>query len=225
MKTAIGYVRVSTSEQADSGLGVAAQRERIEAYCKLHQLVLGHVFYDLGESGKSLDRPGVQDLLRRMQQHHVVVVAKLDRITRSIKDLGELIERFRKVGVEFASVAEQLDTTSAAGRLVVHMLGVVAQWEREVIGERTAEALRIKAARGERISRHPPYGWNYLGGKLVECPRQQAGLAEACELHERGYSLRTIRSLLKQKGLPVPSLQGLANALKRTGEINAGQSQ
>src|SRR6516225_611736 len=80
-----------------------------------------------------------------------VIVAKLDRLTRSVKDLCELLERFERRGVSLISVAESLDTGSAAGRLVINIMTAVSQWEREAIGERTRDALRHKRANGERI--------------------------------------------------------------------------
>ena len=94
---AIGYIRVSTRDQADSGASLESQRVKIEAYAVLHDLELVEVIEDAGHSAKSLDRPGMTNLLRliRGRKIGVVIVAKLDRITRSVRDLGELIELFQ----------------------------------------------------------------------------------------------------------------------------------
>ena len=108
---------------------------------------------DAGESAKSLNRPGMTQLLALVEARavDVVIIAKLDRLTRSVKDLAELLERFTRRGVSLVSVADALDTQSAAGRLVLNIMVSVSQWEREAIGERTRDAMRHKRASGERV--------------------------------------------------------------------------
>src|SRR5713226_403369 len=102
---------------------------------------------DGGESAKNLNRPGMERLLALVDQgkFQTVIIAKLDRLTRSVKDLAELLERFQKRGVSLVSVAESLDTGSAAGRLVINIMTAVSQWEREAIGERTRDAMSTNA--------------------------------------------------------------------------------
>src|SRR5258708_6369463 len=114
---------------------------------------LDGVIVDGGESAKDLNRPGVQRLLSLVNSGKVdaVIVAKLDRLTRSVKDLCGLLELFEKRKVALISVAESLDTGSAAGRLVITIMGAVSQWEREAIGERTRDALRHKRSQGRRV--------------------------------------------------------------------------
>src|SRR5581483_6243546 len=114
---------------------------------------LDEVIVDGGESAKDLNRPGVQRLLALVNSGKVdaVIVAKLDRLTRSVKDLCALLELFEKRKVALISVVESLDTGSAAGRLVITIMGAVSQWEREAIGERTRDALRHKRTSGERV--------------------------------------------------------------------------
>ena len=101
-KQVVGYTRVSTKEQADSGVSLTAQRAKIKAYATLHDLELVEVIEDAGQSGKSLDRPGMARLLKSVRSRKVkgIIVAKLDRLTRSVRDLGELVELFRRCGVE-----------------------------------------------------------------------------------------------------------------------------
>ena len=105
---------------------------------------------DGGESAKNLNRPGLQRLLALVDSGKVeaVIIAKLDRLTRSVKDLCSLLELFEKRGIALISVAESLDTASAAGRLVITIMAAVSQWEREAIGERTRDALRHKRTSG-----------------------------------------------------------------------------
>ncbi len=178
-KRAAGYVRVSTQDQADSGASLSAQRAKIEAYCTMHDLDLVQVIRDAGHSAKSLDRPGMTNLLQLIQRQKVdvVIVAKLDRITRTVRDLGELVDLFHRTGIEFASVSDHIDTSTAAGRLVLNVMGSVSQWEREAIGERTSEALTAMRAQGKRISRHAPYGYRLTDGVVCGAPLTTSGVS------------------------------------------------
>src|SRR6202023_3711561 len=143
MKT-IGYVRVSTDKQADRGVSLEAQAEKIRAMAVVHSAELIDIVVDGGESAKSLNRPGMARLLALVDAGEVkaVIIAKLDRLTRSVKDLCTLLERFERRGVALVSVAESLDTGSARRRLVLNTMTAVSQWEREAIRESTRDAMR-----------------------------------------------------------------------------------
>ena len=121
---AVGYVRVSTERQADQGVSLEAQEAKIRAMATVQGVTLTEVIVDGGESAKSLKRPGLQRLLAMVETGKVqaVIVAKLDRMTRSVKDLCGLLELFEKRKVALVSVAESLDTGSAAGRLVITIM-------------------------------------------------------------------------------------------------------
>jgi site-specific DNA recombinase len=137
---AVAYVRVSTEKQADHGVSLAAQRSKVEAYATLYDLELVETVVDAGVSAKDIQRPGLQKALRALEGGlaDAVVVVKLDRLTRSVRDLGNLVEQYFATGrFSLLSVGEQIDTRSAAGRLVLNVLASVAQWEREATGERT----------------------------------------------------------------------------------------
>ena len=131
-----------------------------------------------------------------------VIVAKLDRLTRSVKDLCELLERFERRGVALVSVAESLDTGSAAGRLVLNIMGAVSQWEREAIGERTRDAMRHKRSQGERGG-NIAFGCRLAGdGQHLEPhPAEQAVLAEIQWLRSQRATLRGIAAALNQRDL------------------------
>lgn len=199
---AIVYVRVSTEEQGKSGLGLEAQRQKALAYCQLHDHEVVEVVEDAGASGKSLDRPGMARVLQAVDRREVevVVVAKLDRATRSVRDLGELLERFNRSKVALASVSEHLDTSTAAGRMVVGMLGVIAQWERETIVERITDAMSVKRRRGERVSRYAPTGWRFDGDRVVEDAAAVSVLRTARTMQAEGHSLREIAATLNAAG-------------------------
>ena len=113
----IGYTRVSTDEQADKGLSLAAQRAHVEAYCKLYGLELVETIEDAGQSGKTLKRDGLQRALTMLRKGEAdgIVIAKLDRLTRSVVDGGKLIaDYFGEKGHELFSVADHINTRTAA---------------------------------------------------------------------------------------------------------------
>jgi len=134
----IAYLRVSTDKQADRGVSLDAQRAKLKAYAELYELDLVEIIVDAGHSAKSVDRPGLQRALGMLKvgEAEALLVVKLDRLTRSVVDLGTLVERYFAPGkAALLSVGEQIDTRSAAGRLVLNVLASVSQWEREAIGD------------------------------------------------------------------------------------------
>jgi len=162
------------------------------------------VIVDGGESGKSLQRPGIERLLAMIDRREVqvVIIAKLDRLTRSVRDLGELLERFQRRGVALVSVGESLDTGSAAGRLVLNVMASVSQWEREAIGERTRDALRHKRAQGLRAG-NVPFGYSLAedGQTLIPKPTELQVLRRIKELRAAGCSMMDIASQLNCEGV------------------------
>lgn len=195
---AIGYVRVSTDKQADHGVSLDAQAEKIRAMAVVHNAELIDIIVDGGESAKSLQRPGMERLLVMVdgKQVDAVIIAKLDRPTRSVKDLCVLLERFERRSVALVSVAESLDTGSAAGRLVLNIMTAVGQWEREAIGERTRDALAHKRRRGERTG-NIPFGFRETSeGYLEPEPIEQAAISEIRRLRDQGTPMRTIATRL-----------------------------
>src|SRR5437016_1567809 len=157
---ALAYCRVSTEKQADHGVSLEAQEAKIRAMAVVQGAEIIDLIVDGGESAKDLNRPGMERLLALVDQGKVqtVIIAKLDRLTRSVKDLAVLLELFQKRGVSLVSVAEALDTGSAAGRLLLNIMVSVSQWEREAIGERTRDAMRHKKANLQYVG-NAPYGF------------------------------------------------------------------
>jgi DNA invertase Pin-like site-specific DNA recombinase len=140
----VGYIRVSLREQATEGVSLATQQAKIQAYAVVKDWTVLEMIQDQGASAKSLHRPGLAQLLARVQagQVQAVVVYKLDRLTRSVADLDKLMKLFERKGVALVSLQESLDATTATGRLMMNLLASVSQWEREVIGERTRDAMQ-----------------------------------------------------------------------------------
>jgi site-specific DNA recombinase len=189
--------------QADKGVSLEVQIEKIRAMAVVQGVELTDTIVDGGESAKDLKRPGMQRLLALVDERRIeaVIVAKLDRLTRSVKDLGQLLERFEKRGVSLISVAESLDTGSAAGRLVITIMTAVSQWEREAIGERTRDALHHMRSNGRRVG-NIAYGYRLAadGCHLEPEPHEQAVIAKIQHLRERRRTLRAIAADLNAAG-------------------------
>ena len=137
----IGYARVSTNEQTDS-----AQLDALKAAgCER--------IYQEKYSGKSKQRPELERMMDSLRVGDVVVVQRLDRLGRSLKDLIELLDSFKSEQVQFVSLNENRDTTTAVGELAFHMIGSIAQFERRLISERTKAGLEAARARGRKGGR------------------------------------------------------------------------
>ncbi len=200
----VAYLRVSTDKQADAGVSLEAQQDKAKAYASLYDLSLVEVVIDAGESAKTLERPGLQRALTMLKtgKADALLVVKLDRLTRSVVDLGALIETYFAPGkAALLSVSEQIDTRSAAGRLVLNILASVSQWERETIGERTRDAMKHKQAQGEYIGGHAPYGYQLVDGELVADPIEQDVIRQAKELRDSELSLAAIAKRLDERGI------------------------
>lgn len=153
---AVGYLRVSTSEQVESGAGLQAQRALIEAEVERRGWVLVGVEVDAGVSGKSMaKRPALAAALARVEsgEADVLLVAKLDRLSRSVADFASLLDRAQRLGWGLVALDLGVDTTTPAGELVGHVMAAVAHWERRAIGVRTREGLAAKRAAGVRLGR------------------------------------------------------------------------
>ncbi|MDA1056010.1 MAG: recombinase family protein [Planctomycetota bacterium] len=202
----VAYIRVSTEEQATSGQSLDAQRAKALAYAGLYDLELVEVIEDAGQSAKKLKRPGLERALAMLASGEAdgLVIAKLDRLTRSVADWQKLIDRFfgEKAGKQLFSVADSIDTRTAAGRLVLNVLLSVAQWERETIAERTSDALQHKIRNGERCGK-VRFGYDLAddGKTLVPNAVEQAAISLMHELREAGESLREIADQLNQRGI------------------------
>lgn len=201
---AIGYVRVSTQEQADQGVSLAAQREKIGQYCQLHGLALAATFADEGLSAKRADnRPGLADALTAAcDARAALVVYSLSRLARSTTDAIGIAERLSKAGANLVSITERIDTTTGMGRFFFTTIAALAQLERDQISERTAMALAHKRAKGERVG-SVPYGYR-LGadaGMLVPDDTERETIETIRRLRATGLSARQIIVELKHMNL------------------------
>ena len=201
--SAVGYVRVSTEDQAKEGVSLDNQKVKIIAYCQLKDLELREIVEDAGISAKNLKRTGVQKVLRlaRRKEIDAVVVYKLDRIFRSTVDALETTKAFDKWGVSFHSIEETLDTRSAMGRFFFTLTAALAEMERGLIGERTKAALAHKRAKSEKTGGDIPYGYDITPpGILTKNETEQEVIRMIRRLNRDGYSLRQICRELEQAG-------------------------
>jgi site-specific DNA recombinase len=204
----IAYVRVSTTKQADEGQSLGEQEERLRALCvaKGHELV--RVESDPAKSAATLKRPGLQRALAmlRKREADALAVVDLSRLTRSLRDLGTLLDKkrgsFGEGKAELISLGESIDTTSSGGRLILNVLGSVLQWERERASERTA-AVTLHVQRHGRFSGGaPPFGWKLgPGGRLVPVAREQKVVVRARELAAEEPNLAEVTRQLAAEGV------------------------
>jgi site-specific DNA recombinase len=204
----VGYARVSTETQAEAGVSLESQIAKLNAYAVAMDLEIVEVVVDSGVSAKTMNRPGLARIVAMLDAGDVdgVLVTKLDRLTRSVRDLGELVDRYfaerAKTPRVLLSVGDSIDTRSAAGRLVLNVLASVAQWEREATAERTRDALATKKSKGERTG-SCPYGRTVAadGRTLVADEAEQAVLSEVRVLRAAGLTVKAIVGVLAAKGI------------------------
>lgn len=201
MVKAVGYIRVSTEEQANSGVSLDAQKAKLEAYAALYDIELVGIEIDAGVSAKTLNRPGLQSALARLDSGEAgaLIVVKLDRLTRRVADLDTLIENYFGAKFTLMSVSEQIDTSSAAGRLVLNVLTSVAQWERETTSERTKTALAHKKELGEHVG-SAGFGYKVIGKKLEKVTQEYLTITLIQQMKKAGHTLQAIADHLNANG-------------------------
>ena len=187
----IGYVRVSTDEQADSGAGLIAQREAIAREVERRGWRLLAVYEDAGASGKSVaGRPGLAQALTIVESGSAgaLVVAKLDRLSRSLMDFASLMERSRRKGWALVALDLGVDTTSPAGEMMASVVATFAQYERRLIGQRTRDALAVKRSQGVVLGRRRV---------VTDSTVRLAG-----RLRSKGLTLHAVANELTARGVP-----------------------
>lgn len=203
MARAYGYIRVSTDEQAETGVSLDAQRAKIAAYCVANDLDLADVFVDAGISAKRVDtRPALLAALTVAKRGDALVVVKLDRLARNTVDALTLADDLDRRSVALHSISEKLDTQSATGRFFFTLLASLAEMERRQIGERTAMAMRHKRERGEYTGGDAPFGFTVEGGRLVEDEAEARIVRMVVSLHDDdGLSWSAIARELNARGI------------------------
>jgi DNA invertase Pin-like site-specific DNA recombinase len=218
MEKAVGYIRVSTEDQARTGVSLDSQRAKLIAYADLYGIELVSIEADEGVSAKSLDRPALARALAIIDKGQAggLLIAKLDRLSRSVSDWDKLIKGYfgEKAGKQLMSVGDSIDTRTAAGRLVLNVLMSVAQWEREKIAEGVRDGLQFKIRTGSKCSPKVRYGHSIdpddprrskklrLPVGLAVAPAEAEAIELMVKLKGHGLSLRAIAETLTSRGIP-----------------------
>jgi DNA invertase Pin-like site-specific DNA recombinase len=200
---AIGYIRVSTADQADHGVSLDAQRGKLEAWAALNGYELASVHVDAGISGARADnRPALQEAVSEACKHKAaLVVYSLSRLARSTRDALEIADRLDKAGADLVSLSEKLDTTSATGKLTFRLFSILAEFERDQIVERTRMAMEYKRSKGEYLGGAAPYGKRLVDGQLVTDDYEQGVIREARRMYVPGkVGLRAVAKHLNENG-------------------------
>jgi DNA invertase Pin-like site-specific DNA recombinase len=188
----IGYVRVSTAEQGHSGAGLEAQKVAILEEAQRRGWSNVTIIEDVAESGRDLNRPGIRAALEALERGEAstLVVAKLDRLSRSMLDFSGIMDIAQKQGWALVALDCSVDTTTPAGEAMANVMATFAQFERRLIGQRTREALAAKRDAGVRLGRPPE-----ITGELAERIQQE---------RLGGSTLREIADRLNADGIPTP---------------------
>ncbi len=216
----IGYARVSTEDQATNGVSLDAQRERVQAHCVAHDCELAGFEQDEGVSGKvpPRRREGLGRALKAIDVGDAdgLVFYKLDRLSRSVRDILDVAEEARKRGWHLVSVQESIDTSTATGKMILTVLAALAEMEREQIAERTRMGMEQVACEGRARSGRLPFGYRVEGEpgrvtavsgdrrRLIEHAEEQRVLRRILDLHESGQGARRITRQLNDDGEPNP---------------------
>lgn len=224
------YIRVSTTEQAMEGYSVAEQEKRLRQYAGAMGYKIHKVHIDAGFSGASLDRPAIREVIRDVQAGLVnkVIVWKLDRLSRSQKDVLIMLEDvFLANGCDFISMMESFDTTTAFGRAIVGILAAFSQLERENIKERTTMGRQARLAQGHYNSSRPPLGYAFLAGcnDLQVVPYEAGIVREIFSLFLSGVAIKAIARQMVDK---YPTVRSWSNTMVRrilTNNVYIGKVQ
>ena len=189
---AVGYVRVSTPSQDEGGASIAAQSAAIEQAVGLRGWVLKETYKDVASGGSTKKRHGLTSALDALADGDVdvLVVSHLDRLSRSLIDFSNIMQKSREEGWAIVALDVDIDTATPSGELVASVVIAVSQWERRVIGQRTKDALAVKAAGGVKLGR-PTVIRDEAVGIIVQ-------------MRSEGASYRRIARLLTEAGIPTP---------------------
>lgn len=202
MKVA-AYLRVSTDEQAEKGNSLTEQRERLEAYAKVMGWDTPIFYIDDGYSAGSLKRPNLQKLLKDVEHKKVsvIITTKLDRLSRNLLDLLQLIKYMESNDCNYVSATESFDTSTAAGRMVLHLLGVFAEFERGRTSERVKDNMSSLARNTDKALSGPCFGFDIVDGKYILNKKEAKYGLRMVEMAENGYGTRSIAQWLNSMGI------------------------
>ena len=217
------YVRVSTMEQAQHGFSLNAQQEALENYATALGYEVHKIYRDEGKSAKDLKRPEMIKMLQDAEnkKFSAIFIYKLDRFSRSLKDLILTIDKLKEWNIDFVSFQDKIETTSASGKLMFHVISAFAEFERNIIGDRTKFGMERKAKEGGFITR-APRGYKIVDKQLIPDDGQGSELNQIFKKFlEQNISLT---QLAKQHNMTTSGIKKLLQNRTYLGEIKfAGQ--
>jgi DNA invertase Pin-like site-specific DNA recombinase len=192
-RKAVIYTRVSTDDQATNGVSLGAQFERARGWCNLNELTVVGVGEDKTSGKRADNRESLQAALTQVcAVRGVLVVYSLSRLARSVRDTLDIADRLQKAGADLVSLTENIDTTTACGTMLFRLLAVLAEFERDLISERTSAALQHKKRNGE-VYGEVPYGYvRVSSGHLQRDSYQHGVIEEMRQKREQGLSFQAI---------------------------------
>lgn len=220
MKKVAIYIRVSTREQEVKGYSIEGQKDRLINYCKAKEWAIYDIYIDGGYTGANTDRPALQKMLKELDSIDSVLVYKLDRLSRSQKDVLDLVEdRFIPNNVDFVSMSENFDTSTPFGRAMLGILSVFAQLERETIKERATMGKEKRAEKGlYRGGGNTPHGYEYIeeSQELIVDKYEAIHVKEIFRLYNEGKGYMKICKIMNKKGYKKRNgVDWRTNAVKR----------
>lgn len=199
---AIGYCRVSTNHQAQEGVSLDLQKEKIRQYADLKGISLSGIIEDAGRTAKNLKRPGFQKIQKMIEAGNIdtIIIYKLDRMFRNTRDALQVTQTLDEKGIAFHSISEQIDTKSPMGRFFFTLIASIAELESGIKGERIKDAFDHKRRRGERLSGiSAPYGFKEQKGMLIPDQTEQQMITTMKALRDQGTTLQGIADHLNRK--------------------------
>ena len=222
------YVRVSTEDQAQHGFSLAGQEDALKNYASILGYEIHHIYKDEGKSAKDIKkRPAMLQLLQDAEQKKfsVIFIYKLDIFIRSLKDLILTIDKLKEWGIDFVSLQDKIETASASGKLMFHIISSFAEFERNIIGERTTFGMRRKNKEGGFVNK-PPFGYKMVDKNLEFDPENAPKVHQVFEEYLSGSV--SLNKLAIKYGFSVNGLKKILcnrvylGEVKFAGEANKG---
>lgn len=211
------YVRVSTEEQAQYGFSLAAQEDSLKNYARLYGYSIYRVYKDEGKSAKDIKhRPEMQELLSDAEKKifSAIFIYKLDRFSRSLKDLILTIDKLKEWGIDFISLQDKIETASASGKLMFHIISAFAEFERNIIGERTTFGMARKSKEGGAVTK-PPFGYKMVDKRLIASEE----VGKVVELYRRFLEGVSLNKLAREYGFSVNGIKKILQNRTYLGEV------
>ncbi len=218
------YIRVSTQDQAQHGFSLDAQEDSLQNYAKALGYEIFKIYRDEGKSAKDLNRPEMINLLRDAEERkfQAIFIYKLDRFSRSLKDLILTIDRLKEWRIDFISMQDKIETASASGKLMFQIIGAFAEFERNIIGDRTTFGMQKKAKDGGFITKAPK-GYKMVNKKLVPHTEQAEEVKQIFQ--EFINSEISLTKLAKKYGMTTAGIKKLLKNTTYLGKVKFAKQE